>query len=59
MSSIHHPIAQRGTVRATAVTVVLATLIAMFGASTLFGGTAQAFSHLFTAAPANTAVLTQ
>ncbi|MBA3826612.1 MAG: hypothetical protein H0X24_22270, partial [Ktedonobacterales bacterium] len=50
---------QRGTVRATAVTVVLATLIAMFGASTLFGGTAQAFSHLFTAAPANTAVLTQ
>ena len=59
MSSIHSAATQRRWQRLLVISAVLTTVATLFFASTIFAGHAQAFSRLFTPAPANTAVLTQ
>ncbi len=59
MSSHHLAAAQRRLLNPLVACAVIATIVAILFASTVFAGHAQAFARLFTPAPANTAVLTQ
>nr|MBA3826634.1 hypothetical protein [Ktedonobacterales bacterium] len=59
MSSVVYLAPRRGGARIVALSLILATALALVGASTLFVGTAHAFTNGFVAAPANTSILMQ